>query len=114
MRISHPFVKDIRKSFSNGTVIHQKIRFYKVRSYVGLFAPKDIGGSILSYEICYKESNCTTGNIGLFGSNLAPVKQSKIRIDKDNLIIHESLISSDDQNIYEAVQWKEIHLTEVR
>ena len=37
----------------DGTIFNQKERFYKVKSYVGLVAPKHLGGKILSYKICY-------------------------------------------------------------
>ena len=37
----------------DGTTFYQKDRFYKVKSYVGLEAPKHLGGKILTYKICY-------------------------------------------------------------
>ena len=81
-----PFVKDLNQTFPNGTLIHQKIRTYKVKSYVGIVTPKSVGGTILSYEICYKGGNCTSGEIALFGRIFAP-NGSKIPINKEVAII---------------------------
>ena len=112
--ISHdPFVEKEEISFSNGTLIQQKIRFYKVKSYIGLVAPKHIGGKILSYKICYKKDNCTSGETALFGTIIQP-NRTKIPINKENLVIHECLISKNSRNVYDAVQWINIHLTEVK
>ena len=111
--ISHdPFVEKEEIGFSNGTLIQQKIRFYKVKSYIGLVAPKHIGGKILSYKICYKKDNCKSGKTALFGSIIKP-NGTKIPINKENFIIHEYLISKNSRNVYDTVQWINIHLNEV-
>ena len=111
--ISHdPFVEKEEIGFSNGTLIQQKIRFYKVKSYIGLVAPKQIGGKILSYKICYKKDNCTSGKTALFGTIIKP-NRTKIPINKENLVIHERLISKNSRNVYDTVQWINIHLNEV-
>ena len=108
-----PFVEKEEISFSNGTLIQQKIRFYKVKSYIGLVAPKHIGGKILSYKMCYKKDNCTSGETALFGTIIQP-NRTKIPINKENLVIHKCLISKNSRNVYDAVQWINIHLTEVK
>ena len=111
--ISHdPFVEKEEIGFSNGTLIQQKIRFYKVKSFIGLVAPKHIGGKILSYKICYKKDKCTSGKTALFGTIIKP-NRTKIPINKENLVIHECLISKNSRNVYDAVQWINIHLKEV-
>ena len=107
-----PFVEKEEISFPNGTLISQQIRFYKVKSYIGLVAPKHIGGKILSYKICYKKDNCTSGETALFGT-IIQADDAKIPINKENFGIHECLISKNSRNVYDAVQWINIHLTEV-
>ena len=108
-----PFVDNQKISFPNGTLVSQKYRFYKVKSYIGLIAPKDIGGKTVAYQLCYKKDNCTSGETSFFGTINQP-KMSKIPIDKENLAIHECLISRKSRNIYDVVQWTNIHLTGVR
>ena len=108
-----PFVENQKISFPNGTLVSQKYRFYKVKSYIGLIAPKDIGGKTVAYKLCYKKDNCTSGETSFFGTINQP-KMSKIPIDRENLVLHECLISRNGRNIYDAVQWTNIHLTGVK
>ena len=107
-----PFVEKEEISFPNGTLIHQQIRFYKVKSYIGLVVPKNMGGKILSYKICYKKDNCTSGETALFGT-IIQADDAKIPINKENFGIHECLVSKNSRNVYDVVQWINIHLTEV-
>ena len=104
-----PFVEIKRISFPNGTLVSQKYRFYKVKSYIGLIAPKNIGGKTVEYKLCYNRDNCTLGETGFFGT-ITQHKMSKMPFDKENFVIHEILISRNSRNIYDAVQWKNIHL----
>ena len=100
-------------SFRNGTLVSQKYRFYKVKSYIGLIAPKNIGGKTVKYEICYNRYNCTVCETAFFG---VITQQEKYRIpfDNENFKIHKVLISRNSRNIYDAVQWTDIHLTGVK
>ena len=49
-----PFVETREIFFPNGTIAYQNVRFYKVKSYVGLLAPKHLGGKVLEHQICYE------------------------------------------------------------
>ena len=109
----NPFVETKKISFPNGTLVSQKYRFYKVKSYIGLIVPKDIGEKTVVYKLCYKKNNCTSGEESFFGTINEP-EISKIPIDKENLVIHQFLISRSNRNIYDAVQWTNIQLTGVR
>ena len=108
-----PFVETKKNSFQNGTLVSQKYRFYKVKSYIGLIAPKNIGGKTVKYEICYNRYNCTVGETAFFGA-ITQHEKYKIHVDKENFKIHKVLISSNSRNIYDAVQWTDIHLTGVK
>ena len=108
-----PYVETKKISYPNGTLVSQKYRFYKVKFYIGLIAPKHIGGKTVSYKLCYQKDNCTSGKTSFFGAISHPAK-SKIVIDKENLVIHEILISRKSRNIYDVVQWTNIHLTGVK
>ena len=108
-----PFVENEKKSLSNGRSVSQKYRFYKVKSYIGLIVPKDLGEKKVAYKLCYEKDNCTSGETNFFGTVNRP-KISKIPIDKEKLVIHKCLIERNNRNIYDAVQWTSIHLTGVR
>ena len=108
-----PFVETKEISFSNGTLVSQKYRFYKVKFYIGLIAPKHIGGKTVMYKLCYQKDNCTSAETSFFGTIKQP-KMSKIPIDRENLVLHECLISRNGRNIYDAVQWTNIHLSGVK
>jgi hypothetical protein len=108
-----PFVEFKEKKISNQRSVVQKYRFYKVKAYIGLIIPKDIGEKTVVYKICYKKDNCTSRETSFFGAFTEP-EISKIPIDKENLVIHKSLVSGSNRNIYDAVQWTNIHLTGVR
>ena len=109
----NPFVETKKISFPNGTLVSQKYRFYKVKFYIGLIAPKHVGGKTVTYKFCYQKYNCTSGNTSFFGAFSQPEK-SKKPIDKENFVIHEILISRKGRNIYDVVQWTNIHLTGVK
>ena len=109
----NPFIESKKISFPNGTLVLQKYRFYKVKFYIGLIVPKDIGGKTVTYKLCYQKDNCTSGKTSFFGAISQPEK-SKIPIDKENLVIHDILISRKGRNIYDVVQWINIHLTGVK
>ena len=108
-----PFVEIKKISFSNGTSVSQKYRFYKVKSYIGLIAPKNIGRKTVKYKICYDRYNCTVGETAFFGPITQPEKY-KIPFDKENFKIHKVLISSNSRNIYDVVQWTKIRLSGVK
>ena len=57
--------------------------------------------------------HCTSRETSFFGAFTEP-EISKIPIDKENLVIHKSLVSGSNRNIYDAVQWTNIHLTGVK
>ena len=97
--------------FPNGTLVSQEYRFYKVKSYIGLIAPKHIGGKSVTYKICYNKGNCTSGDTAFFG--VTNVK-SDLPLNKENFQIQQVLISSQSRNIYDVVQWTNIHLGGVR
>ena len=97
--------------FPNGTLVSQEYRFYKVKSYIGLIAPKHIGGKTVTYQICYNKGNCTSGDTAFFG--VTNVK-SDLPLNKENFQIQQVLISSQSRNIYDVVQWTNIHLGGVR
>jgi len=105
-----PFIETKEIVLPDGTTFYQKDRFYKVKSYVGLEAPKHIGGKILTYKICY-ENNCTFGKTGLFGTLLQP-ENVHVQIDKSSMTLHENLNSRNDRNIYNAVQWLSLDVSE--
>ena len=109
----NPFIESKKISFPNGTLVSQTYRFYKVKFYIGLIAPKHIGGKTVTYKLCYQKDNCTSGKTSFFGAISQPEK-SKIPIDKENLMIHEILISRKGRNIYDVVKWINIHLTGVK
>ena len=109
----NPFIESKKISFPNGTLVSQKYRFYKVKFYIGLIVPKDIGGKTVTYKLCYQKDNCTSGKTSFFGAMSQPEK-SKIPIDKENLVVHEILISRKGRNVYDVVQWTNIHLTGVK
>ena len=102
-----------RISLPNGTSVSQKYRFYKVKSYIGLIAPKNIGGKTVEYKLCYERDNCTLGETAFFGT-ITQHEKSKIPLDKENFVIHEILISRNSRNIYDAVQWTNIRLRGVK
>ena len=106
-----PFVETKRMRFPNGTLVSQEYRFYKVKSYIGLIAPKHIGGKTVTYKICYNKGNCTSGDTAFFG--VTNVK-SDLPLNKENFQIQQVLISSQSRNIYDVVQWTNIHLGGVR
>ena len=106
-----PFVEIKRMRFPNGTLVSQEYRFYKVKSYIGLIAPKHIGGKTVTYQICYNKGNCTSGDTAFFG--VTNVK-SDLPLNKENFQIQQVLISSQSRNIYDVVQWTNIHLGGVR
>ena len=108
-----PFVETKKISFSNGTSASQKYRFYKVKSYIGLIAPKNIGGKTVKYKICYNRYNCTEGETAFFGA-ITQHEKYKIHYDKENFKVYKVLISRNSRNIYDAVQWTDIHLTGVK
>ena len=105
-----PFVEIKRMRFPNGTLVSQEYRFYKVKSYIGLIAPKHIGGKTVTYKICYNKGNCTSGDTAFFGVNV----KSGLPLNKENYKIQQVLISSNSRNIYDVVQWTNIHLGGVR
>ena len=109
-----PFVEiKKRKLSNNGRSVSQKYRFYKVKSYIGLIVPKDLGEKTVAYKLCYEKDNCTSGETSFFGTINHP-KITKIPIDKEKLVIRKCLIERNNRNIYDAVQWTNIHLTGVR
>ena len=108
-----PFVETKEISFSNGTLVSQKYRFFKVKIYIGLIVPKNLGGKTVQYELCYDRYNCTLGETAFFGTITQPEKY-KISYDKENFVIHEILISRNSRSIYDAVQWTNIHLSGVK
>ena len=110
----NPFVENKKISYPNGTLVLQKYRFYKVKFYIGLIVPKNgKGGKTVTYKLCYQKDNCTSGKTSFFGAISRPEK-SKILIGKENFVIHEILISRKGRNIYDVVQWTNIHLTGVK
>ena len=109
----NPFEENKKISYPNGTLVLQKYRFYKVKFYIGLIAPKHIGGKTVTYKLCYQKDNCTSGKTSFFGAFSQPEK-SKKPIDKENFVIHEILISRKGRNIYDVVQWTNIYLTGVK
>ena len=111
--LNNPFIETKKISFPNGTLVSQKYRFYKVKFYIGLIVPKVIGGKTVTYKLCYQKDNCTSGKTSFFGA-ISRHEKSKMPIGKENFVIHEILISRKGRNIYDVVQWTNIHLTGVK
>ena len=108
-----PFIETKKVITPTGHIVYQRDRFYKVKSYVGLIAPKHLGAKILSYKICIF-ANCTVGEKALFGTLGYPKNFPIQSINNSSLKLHESLNSRSGRNIYEAVQWTDLNLIRVR
>ena len=62
-----PFIETKKIISPTGDIVYQRDRFYKVKSYVGMIAPKNLGAKIVSYKIC-EFTNCTVGEKAFFGT----------------------------------------------
>ena len=74
--------------------VEDKIRYYKVRSYVGIIVPYQASG-LFNFRICYQQPKCKSGEIALFGDVTEPRTKS-VSIDKDHFTYAKALISNDD------------------
>ena len=107
-----PFIETKKIISPTGDIVYQRDRFYKVKSYVGMIAPKHLGAKIVSYKIC-EFTNCTVGEKAFFGTLGYPKMFPIHSIDDSSLKLHESLNSRSGRNIYEAVQWTNLKLIRV-